>query len=217
MNADAPFDDVRLPSDPGLIDDLEKAANQVYMLVGELRSLTQWDERLLLKHLGCEPAAPRPSEADPEQLMNHSLAYLTWVRDLCVLVDRPVDRHDILHAAYELCAAAGGSLDDRVKRCVDACNATGQDGLSAHELVGLGELAKARSQGMAGLDGGPRALTSHLHPRRLQWLFAGHSALEREIGVNVGRRMLEHLQGCERCNAVAHELKLADPQLPPAA
>lgn len=229
MSSDAPSHYVRPLSDSGLIADLDKGANRVYMLVGELRALTEWDERLLLRHLGCDPDAPRPSTADADQLMKHSIAYLSWVRDLCKLVDRPVDRHDILHGAYELCASAAGPLDDRVTRCGRACDVPGRDGLSARGLMALGEVAKGWLQATVAFDGGAsqeRAVrvmdltapndgaTLHLHPRRLQWLFAGQHELEREIGANVARRMHEHLTQCTRCTRVARELHLVEPQLP---
>lgn len=232
MLADDSSRDGQPLSDPQLITELDKSANRIYMLVGELRALTGWGELLLLKQLGCDAALPSLPQTDTERLRNHSIAYLSWVRDFCYLVDRPVDRHDILHGAYQLCNAAGGSKHDRVKRCVDACEVTGREGMSARQLMALGEVAKGWLQATAALDGGagqqraervieltaPRTYkTPHLHPRRLKWLLASPSDVEREIGMNVGRRMQEHVDGCPRCEAVVHDLDLAKPVARPPA
>lgn len=231
MIADGSSRDGQPLSDPQLITDLDKSANQIYMLVGELRALTGWGEFLLLRHLGCDATLPLPPRTDAEGLRNHSVAYLTWVRELCYLVDRPVDRHDILHGAYQLCNAAGGSKHDRVKRCVDACDVPGREGLTARELIQLGEVAKGWLQATAALDGGagqrrakrvleltaPRTqITPHLHPRRLKWLLAEPSDLQREIGMNVGQRMHDHVRECPRCEAVVRELDLPSPWRSPA-
>jgi hypothetical protein len=226
MITDGSSQDGQPLSDPQLITDLDKTANRIYMLVGELRALTGWDELGLLKHLGCDATLPLPPSTDTERLRNHSVAYLTWVRDLCYLVDRSVDRHDMLHGAYELCNAAGGSKHDRVERCMNACDAPGREGLSANELMRLGEVAKGWLQATVALDGGagqqraervmeltaPRMqITSHLHPRRLKWLLAKPADRERELGMNVSRRMQEHVDGCPRCEAVVRELDLSSP------
>lgn len=227
MRPDAPL------SDPALIAGLDEDSNKIYMLVGELRALTEWDEKLLLRHLGCDPNGPRPNSHDAQQLRDHSVAYLAWVRDLCYLVDRSDDRHDVLHGAYGLCVAAGGDLEDRVERCRRAMEHAGRDGLSAHALIALGEVGTAWLQATSVLVPGPAqeraervlelmahrdAHSAHLHPRRLHWLYASQSDLEREIGLSVGQRMREHVLGCPHCEAIARQLKLlSERQSPPAS
>ena len=210
------------PYHPALLGDLESETAEIYMLLGELRSLTRWSLDVLCQHLGCD-ATRRPSDVTAEQLTRHSVAYLSWVTELCNLVDRPVDRHDILFGAYELVAGAGGRLDDKVPRCARACEVAVAGQPSARQLIKIGEISSAWIAGAMALDTGPareradrlsgmRApladLTSHLHPRRLALLFSGPVTRDEELGPTVARRMREHLVDCKRCENVVRELGL---------
>ena len=188
----------------------------VHILLGELRSLTKWPLPLLCEHLGCAPEEGSEDVPD-DRLMAHSVAYLRWVTELCNLVDRPEDRHDILFGAFEMTAGAGGGVEDRVARCRGACEVSA-DGHTANELFELGEVQKAWRLATAELHvGGGRSsgpsiashdLDPHLHPRRLRWLFAAGDTPAEMLGPTVARRMRAHLGRCERCATAVKQLGL---------
>ena len=208
-----------------LLDELEPESVAVLLLLGELRSLTKWDERTLVEQLGCGRNSASRSKYSAAELIQHSVAFLEWIVELCNLVDREVDRRDIVHGAYELCASVGGTLADRVATCRAAMDSPSVEQLSGRELVKLGELAQAWRQAALATECGPareRAETlhtlaapltevvSHLHPRRLRALFADTETRMERLGSDVALRMDEHLRDCTKCASVAAELGLHD-------
>jgi hypothetical protein len=207
------------PYHPTLLESLDTETAQVHILLGELRSLTKWPLPVLCRHLGCDPAS-KPAGIPAVVLLKHSVAYLKWVTELCNLVDRPEDRHDILLGAFDMVAGAGGPLDDRVARCRRAFQ-TPIENQTSNELVELGEVHKAWQLAARALDGGRSVshqqrlsapldeLTAHLHPRRLQVLFGDAVTAAERLGPTVAQRMHAHLRGCERCKAVVAQLGLA--------
>ena len=199
--------------------------DDVLMLLGGLRQLTDWDEDVLCRHLGC-----RGIQIDPERAA-HSVAYLTWVTDLCRLVDPSRElvrsRREVVVGAFELCDGAGGPLPERVGRCREAMQQPVGDDFSALVLLELGEISEAWRQAARALPDGlaraaqdrfdlrsPQLRTAHLHPRRLELLLTGDAQeIQLHIGATVALRMHTHLSDCSRCQALADELDLRKDRL----
>lgn len=214
-----------------LLDGLESEAGEAVLLIGELRAATGWDYKVLLRHLGCAPEKriPPTVEVPGAERMSHSLAFLKWVVAMTRQVDRTEDTRDIVLGAYELCHGSALPVADRVARCENSMSAL-CDGVSANDLIELGEIVPAfRTAALAlgrgpvhdravrlgtmtaGLEdlrltGEPGAPSVHLHPRRLRWLNADDTERAEHLGLRVALRMSKHLELCTRCAAFAAQL-----------
>jgi hypothetical protein len=220
----------------GVVGDLRSDIAQALLLLGELRHLTRWDDQTLCRRLGCDPSRWMElggDDADQQERLSNSLGFLTLVRDVVDYVDVTADRRQILIAACELSAGTGGPVSRRVT-AIRAALEHRQDGLSAYDLLAIGEIGPAWRLAARHVGYGPaseRALASerltsavaglvtHIGRERMKVL-ADRNAAE-ILGPTVHRRMLEHVQACSTCALAAQDIALPSfvdfPKLGPLA
>ncbi len=207
---------IRAASLPGGVD-----PDAIALLLGGLRQLTDWDEDVLCRHLGCTGIDFEPVRA------SHSQAYLTWVTELCRLVDpsRKLvrSRREVVVGAFELCDGCGVPVPERVAVCRVAVAQPMGNSYSALTLLELGEVAEAFRQAARALSADstarqaqdlldrntPALRRSHLHPRRLEILYSsGSEDVQSHIGATVAYRMDAHVRECSLCDGLVRELGL---------
>ncbi|HEV3318366.1 MAG TPA: hypothetical protein VG053_01365 [Solirubrobacteraceae bacterium] len=210
----------------GVLGDLRSDAAQAVLLLGELRGLTKWGDERLCGQLNCDLdkwTQAGSAGARGEAALNHSLLFLTLVRDATQLVDLTADRREVVNAAVELCHAAGGPVAKRAPRMRAALEHTPTGDLRPLDLLGLGEIGRAWRSTALNMESGPAyeqavaamrlagsvaAQTAHLSPERLL-LLAGSKPKDL-LGRNVSQRMAEHLLFCNKCKKLAESMDLHD-------
>jgi len=211
----------------GTLNDLHSDAAQALLLLGGLRFLTQWDDETLCAQLGCHPDAWMSVGGTPTRdkgALAHSLLFLSLVSEVAQHVDRTVHRREVVNAAAQVSADAGGPVAERVPRIRAALNQRPDDDLTPLELLDLGEIGKAwravavnlgfgrafeRAVAASQLTAPVAAETAHLSPERLTLL--AHRNAEMLLGPNVAKRMHEHLVGqhCAKCRSAAEAMGLS--------
>lgn len=212
----------------GVVRDLREPAAQALLRLGELRLLTEWDDRTLCAQLGCDPnrwvEVGGTLEHDADAVAN-SLLFLTLASECAQLVDLTLHRREVVNDAFQLCHDAGGPVASHVPRVREALDRRADGEISPRDLLRLGEIARAWRSAALNMDGGPaheRALAamrlaapaaervSHISPQRLALLSRPHA--EELLGPTVTRAMRNHLlvSPCAKCRRVAVELGLGD-------
>lgn len=208
----------------GVLGDLRNDAAQAVLLLGELRGLTRWGDETLCAQLNCRldrwTQAGGASGGD-QAALNHSLLFLTLVRDAAQQVDLVADRREVVNAAVELCHDSGGPVVKRAPRMRAALEQTPTGDLKPFDLLALGEIGRAWRSAALNMELGPAyeraaaamrltgevaAQTAHLSPERLMVL-AGRNPKDL-LGRNVSKRMAEHLLLCNKCSKLAESMDL---------
>jgi hypothetical protein len=228
----------RRPSEDAIIEysvlmNLRRAAPQALLLLGEIRSLTNWDDDTLCAQLGCHPEAwmsvggsARADDTSRETVnLDHSLRFLTLIRTVAARLDLTRHRREVVNAAFAVCADAGGVVPDRVPRIVAALEQRTDGDLTPNELLDLGEIGKAwrqvalnmksgrayeRATATAMLTTSLRVHAAHLSPERLSLLAQPNA--EHLLGSRIAPNMRKHLTvtPCTKCRSVAEAMGLAD-------
>lgn len=210
----------------GVLNNLRTDAAQALLLLGGLRLLTDWDDDTLCAQLGCHPEAwmgVGGTSVRDKGALDHSLGFLSLVSNVTQRVDLTTHRREVVNAAFEVCADAGGPVADRVPRIWAALEHRSDGELKPLELLDLGEIGRAwrlvalnmqsgrayeRAVAAAGLTTSVARRAAHLSPERLT-LLAERDA-DHFLGAGVAKRMREHLAvvGCARCGSVADAMGL---------
>ncbi|HEY2537406.1 MAG TPA: hypothetical protein VGI24_10545 [Solirubrobacteraceae bacterium] len=218
----------------GVLRNLRSDAAQALLLLGELRSLTGWDDDTLCAQLGCHPEtwmvvggrANTYKDKDKDKTdLDHSLRFLKLIREVTGRLDLTRHRREVVNAAFTACADAGGVVPERVPRILAALEERSDGDLTPSELLNLGEIGKAwrqvalnmrsgrayeRSTATAKLTAPLQSHTAHLSPERLTLLAQPNA--EDLLGSRVAVSMRKHLSapGCAKCRRVAQEMGLTE-------
>lgn len=204
-----------------ILNNLQDDAPQALLLMGELRNLTRWDDETLCRRLGCRATdwvTLGGGTGKTQASLRNSLAVLELTRDAVRVLELTRDRRRVLVAVVDLCAGAGGEVDQRADR-VRAAFDVQYAGYSAWQMLELGEIDRASAYGALALEYGPAheravasarltepvsALTGHISAERLELLEGQQAAAA--LGDSVRRRMLDHLYLCTTCQRFAAEV-----------
>jgi hypothetical protein len=217
----------------GVLKNLRSDAAQALLLLGEIRSLTNWDDDTLCARLGCRPetwmavgGGRADTYADREKSdLDHSLHFLKLIREVTARLDLTRHRREVVNAAFAVCADAGGVVPERVPRILAALDERPDGDLTPTELLDLGEIGKAWRQVALNMKSGPayeRAAasakltaplhghTAHLSPERLTLLAQPNA--EHLLGSRVTANMQKHLTvtPCAKCRSVVEAMGLTD-------
>jgi hypothetical protein len=216
----------------GVLKDLRSDAAQALLLLGELRSLTDWDDDTLCAQLGCHPetwmvvGGRTRTETDKDKAdLDHSLRFLKLIKEVTARLDLTRHRREVVNVAFAACADAGGVVPERVPRILAALEERPDGDLTPAELLDLGEIGKAwrqvalnmktgrayeRATATAKLTAPLQPHTAHLSPERLT-LLAQPSA-EDLLGSRVAASMRKHLTvtPCAKCRSVAEAMGLTN-------
>jgi hypothetical protein len=203
--------------------DLTQDAPQAILLLGELRRLTRWDDVTLCERLGCKPERwaemGAAEDEDDHDAVKHSLEFLKLVLEVTALVERTEDCRRMLNKAFELCAEAGGPASKPVPRIRRALDSRAEDGFTARDLLGIGEIgagwrlaelhldrgvAHERAAAADRLTGPVVARTPHLSRERVELLVGPHPG--HSLGNDVSARMRTHIQRCKKCRRLAEHV-----------
>lgn len=217
----------------GVLKNLRSDAAQALLLLGEIRSLTGWDDDTLCAQLGCRPETwmavggeEEPTAKDKDKAdLEHSLRFLKLIREVTARLDLTQHRREVVNAAVAACADAGGVVPERVPRILAALEERPNGDLTPSELLELGEIGKAWRQVALNMKSGrayERAIATatlttplqphvaHLSTERLALLAQPNA--ESILGSRVATNMRRHLNGtqCAKCRSVAEAMGLAD-------